>query len=99
VEFAEVDESASDGSVLYAAGIPRQDAPRSLATADDLPALRESVPHLKEADVRRADEVYSGMTSGPTMPLVVPMTDVEAMLVHGLWVGQQRGGGRLPRPA
>jgi hypothetical protein len=99
VEFAEADETAADGSVLYAAGVPRPEAPRSLATADHLPALRESVPHLKEADIRRADEVYAGMGSGPTMRLIVGVTDVEAMLVHAVWVGQLRGGGRLPRPA
>ena len=99
VEWAEIDHPAADGTALYAAQIPRPGAPRSQITADELPALRETVPHLKDADVRRADDVYDAMATGPTMRLIVPVTDVETMLVHGLWVGQLRGGGRLPRPA
>ena len=82
-----------------AAGVPWPDAPWSLATSEDLPALRESVPHLKGADIRRADTVYDGIGNGPSMRLIRPIKDVEAMLVHGLWVGQQRGGGGVPRPA
>lgn len=99
VEFAETDYPAADGTALYAAQIPRQNAPREQVTAEDLPTLRDGVAHLKDADIRRADEVYAGMATGATLRLVVPVNDVETMLVHGLWVGQLRGGGRLPRPA
>lgn len=98
VEFAETDEPSADGTSLYAAGVPRPGAPRSLSTANDLPELGK-VPHLQQAELRRADEVYTDMNNGPTLRLVVKVTDVQAMLVHALWVGESRGGNRLPRPA
>lgn len=98
VEFAETDEPAGDGTPLYAAGILRPDKPRSLATAAELPQLKQ-VAHLQDAKIRQADEVYRGMHSGPSLRLVVKITDVDTMLAHALWVGRIRGGGRLPRPA
>lgn len=98
VEFAETDEPDADGKALYAAGIPKPGSPRSLATTADLPQL-SSTPHLQGADIQRADEVYRGMGSGPTLRLVVKVSDVKTMLAHALWVGEMRGGGRLPRPA
>jgi hypothetical protein len=97
-EFAEIDEVASDGTPLYGAQIVRPGAPRSRATAADLPELA-TVQHLRDADIRRADEVYRDMDRGPTLRLVVKVTDVELMLAHALWVGETRGGNRLPRPA
>jgi len=98
VEFAEADAPAEDGTAVYAAGIFRLDAPRSLMTAADLDQL-SAVPHLRQAEVRRADEVYEGMHSGPSLRLVVKVSDVETMLTHALWIGSLRGGGRLPRAA
>ena len=98
VEFAETDEPDAQGGPLYAAGVQRPDSPRSLATAAQLDQL-EGVEHLQGADIRRADEVYANMRSGPSLRLVVHVDDVEAMLKHALWVGGIRGGGRLPKPA
>ncbi len=57
------------------------------------------MPHLAKAVVRRGDDIYTNMQNGPSLYLVVPIDDVETMLVHAIWVGQMRGGGRLPRPA
>jgi hypothetical protein len=98
VEFAETDELDEQGRHLYAAGIPRSDHPRSLVTGDQLQQL-EGVAHLQNADIRRADEAYRSVQDGPSLRLIVRVNDAERMVEHGLWVGQLRGGGRLPRPA
>ena len=98
VEFAETDITGAGEAPLYAAGVPRITAPRSLSTEADLPELA-AVTHLRGADLRRADQVYNGMRSGPSLRLVVHPSDADAMLAHALWVGELRGGGRLPRPA
>ncbi|HEV2886741.1 MAG TPA: hypothetical protein VGX49_07520 [Jatrophihabitans sp.] len=98
VEFAETDVVDAEGRRLYAARVVRPADARKAATAEHLPELRQ-VPHLRDADIRRGDEIYANMQNGPALYIVVSVNDVEAMLVHAVWVGRARGGGRLPRPA
>jgi hypothetical protein len=97
VEFAETDDPAPDGTPLYAAGVQRPDAPRSLATLANVDELR-LVPHLQHAELAQAQDVYRDVQRGPSLRLVVPVTDVETMLAHALWAGHLRGANRLPRP-
>jgi hypothetical protein len=97
VEFAETDDAGTDGKPRYGAGVPRPDAPRSLATLAHVDQLREVV-HLQDAELAQAEDVYRDVQRGPSLRLVVPVNDVETMLAHALWVGHLRGSNRLPRP-
>lgn len=86
VEFAESDL----GPDLYAAIVPQPAAPKKGTTADDLSDLRE-VPHLANADLRRADEVFLSLRNGPSLRLLVDRNNPELMIKHAWWVGGLRG--------
>jgi hypothetical protein len=79
-EFVET----SDGD--YAALIPDPARPRSpLSDGNATPG------RFRLARVERTDRLYRGVKKGPTLRLVVPEEDPEAMIRHGYWVAQIRG--------
>jgi hypothetical protein len=80
VEFNETD----DGE--FAARIPDALNPRAaLKEGDTIP------PHLAGKKIRRADEVFRSVRSGPSLHLVLAADDEEAMIEHGCWVAHLRG--------
>jgi hypothetical protein len=85
LEFAESDLDAD----LYAALIPKPGQTASRATADDLDALR-GIDHLKQADIRRADEVFTSSAKAPSLRILIPRNDPKALITHSWWVGTLR---------
>jgi hypothetical protein len=86
VEFAESDDDAD----LYVAGVPRPGDPQKLSTAADLDELR-TVRHLRDADLKRADEIFASLSSAPSLRLPVRRDDTSLMIEHAWWVGRLRG--------
>ena len=85
VEFAESDDDAD----LYVAGVPRPGDPQKLSTATDLDELR-TVCHLRDADLKRADEVFASLSRAPSLRLPVRRDDASLMIEHAWWVGRLR---------
>jgi len=86
VEFAESDQDPD----VYAAIVPRPSAPRSGATGADLEELR-TIPHLRDARLKSADEVFTSVRNGPSLRLLVRRDDPRLMIEHAWWVGTMRG--------
>jgi hypothetical protein len=86
VEFAESDDDAD----LYVAGVPRPGDPKKLATAADLAELR-TVRHLRDADLKRADDIFASLSRAPSLRLPVRRDDTSLMIEHAWWVGRLRG--------
>jgi hypothetical protein len=86
LEFAESDLAAD----LYAALIPKPGQKAGRATVDDLDAVRR-VAHLRQADLRRADEVFDSSTKAPTLRVLVHRDDPTMLITHSWWVGRLRG--------
>jgi hypothetical protein len=85
VEFAESDDDPD----LYVAGVPRPGDPQKLSTAADLDELR-AVRHLRDADLKRADEVFASLNRAPSLRLPVRRDDASLMIEHAWWVGRLR---------
>jgi hypothetical protein len=86
VEFAESDDDAD----LYVAGVPRPGDPQKLSTAADLDELR-TVRHLRDADLKRADDIFASLNRAPSLRLPVRRDDTSLMIEHAWWVGRLRG--------
>jgi hypothetical protein len=79
IEFVETDEGN------YAAKLTDPKNPRkSLRDKSKVP------PRLAHAEVRRNDELFSSVRSGPALRLVVPADDDQAMIQYAYLVASQR---------
>jgi hypothetical protein len=85
LEFAEGDLDDN----LYAALIPKPGQPTARATMNDLDAVRR-VAHLRQADIRRADEVFDSSANAPTLRVLVRSDDFKMLITHAWWVGRLR---------
>jgi len=86
VEFAESDDDVD----LYVAGVPKPGDPQKLSTDADLDELR-TVRHLRDADLKRADDVFASLSRAPSLRLPVRRDDTSLMIEHAWWVGRLRG--------
>ena len=86
VEFTESDLD----SAVFAAIVPQPSNPKKGATAADLDMLRD-VPHLKDAQLERADTVFRSVRNGPSLRLLVRRDEPAMMIEHAWWVGSLRG--------
>ncbi|GIM97130.1 hypothetical protein [Paractinoplanes toevensis] len=85
LEFAESDLTTD----LYAALIPKPGQSTGRATVDDLDTVRR-VEHLRQADLRRADEVFDSSAKAPTLRILVRRDDAPLLITHSWWVGRLR---------
>jgi hypothetical protein len=85
LEFAQSDL----GDNLYAALIPKPGQVTARATMNDLDAVRR-VAHLRQADIRRADEVFDSSANAPTLRVLVRSDDFKMLITHAWWVGRLR---------
>ena len=78
-EFVETDTGR------YAAPIPNPAYPRKILTpSDQLPE------RFKDAQVERTDQLFDQITNGPSLRVVVDVTDEGDMVWHGYWVARLR---------